>query len=131
MKKKLHIKRRRWTDTKSGENCTKKLETYFLISNDSDFAEFLKKSDDTKTLPLKTIGEMYGIDGQIPDIIKNQLYNLKTGHKIHEDYIWILKLFSNLLSLDEVALSTDNLPPKQQEVENFIVAIIKRTIRKM
>ena len=28
------------------------------------FAEVLKKSDDTKTLPLKTIGEMYGIDGK-------------------------------------------------------------------
>jgi len=62
---KLHIKRRRWTDTKTGNIIQR---DWNLIAKGThmtqDFAEFLKKSAYTKALPCKTIGEMYGMDGR-------------------------------------------------------------------
>jgi hypothetical protein len=47
-----------------------------------DFAEFLKKSADTKALPLETIGEMYGVNGKkFRRHYRKSSANLKIGIK--------------------------------------------------
>jgi transposase len=79
---KLHIKHRRWTEMKTGYiiqrdwNLTAK-ETRMT----QDFAEFLKKYADTKAIPCKTIGEMYGVDGRkFQRQYKKSISNFKDYH---------------------------------------------------
>ena len=110
---KLHIKRRRWTDMRSGNIVQR---DWNLIAKGTrmtqDFAEFLKKSADTKALPLDTIGEMYGVSGKkFRRQYKNSLSDFKDWkQKSHaEDYILFPGNCSKCLSLDEVALSDGEL----------------------
>lgn len=95
----------------------------------------LKKSADTKALPCKTIGELYGVDGrkfqrQYKQSISNFKYCEQKPHA--EDWILYPENLSDQLSLDEVALS-DGEPyrvltsKKAKGRKGSIVAIIKGT----
>lgn len=100
-----------------------------------DFAEFLKKSADTKALPCKTIGEMYGVDGRkFQRQYKNSISNFKNREQKSHAEEWMLypQNLSERLSLDEVALSDGELytvltSKKAKGKKGSIVAIIKGT----
>ena len=133
---KLHIKRRRWTEIKSGNIIRR---NWNLIAKGThmttDFAEFLKKSADTKALPCKTIGEMYGVDGRkFQRQYKQSISNFKDWEQKPHAEEWILypENLSNQISLDEVALSDSELytvltSKKVKGKKGSIVAIIRGT----
>ncbi|WP_455423937.1 hypothetical protein [Chryseobacterium arachidis] len=77
----------------------------------TDFAEFL--SADTKALPCKIIGEMYGVDGKkFQRQYKQSISDFKNWEQknhMRKTWFFILKNISSQLSIDEVALSDGEL----------------------